>query len=183
MHLLMPKNMKWRKPHKPALKPYHHSSKWKFRGYAQKGNKPHFGKYALQVLEEAWISSHQIESMRRTIVRVMARRGKVWIRVFPHQAITQRVAESRMGAGKGNIKYWVAAVRPNFILFEIDGISEETAERAFRKCMAKLPCKARWIIKEDGPSMFELGLAGTSGRGKRNAIPAEFANKMAAKKK
>jgi len=167
MHLLMPKNIKWKKPHKPAVKPFRRSTKWKFRGFATSGNKPHFGKYALQATEEAWISSKQIENVRRAITRTMERKGKMWIRVFPHQGITQRVAESRMGAGKGNIDYWVQAVRPNFILFEIDGVSESIAAEAFRKAAYRLPCMTRFITKQDGPSRFELGLAGKPGRGAR----------------
>merc|ERR1719382_440619 len=170
MNLLMPKKITWRKPHKPALKPFHHSTKWKFKGYATRGARPHFGKYAMQVLEEAWITSKQIETIRRVIVKEMERKGKVWIRVFPHQAITQRVAESRMGAGKGAIEYWVAAVRPHFIVMEIDGVSEEIARVAFKKAGHKLPCKSRFIKKDDGPSLFERGLAGTDK--KRTGRPA-----------
>jgi len=159
MHLLMPKNIKWKKPHKPAVKPFRHSTKWKYRGVAVKGNKPTFGKFALQATEEAWISAKQIESVRRTLVRTMDRKGKIWTRVFPHQAITKRVAESRMGAGKGGIEYWVQAVRPGFILFELDGITEDLARMAFRKAGYRLSCKTKMLVKET-PSMYELGLAG-----------------------
>merc|ERR1711966_328020 len=112
--------MGWRKPHKPGVKPFHHCGKWKFKGYETRGNTPKFGKYALQAMEEAWGSSRQLEELRRNITRVMERKGKVFIRIVPDHAICVRVAESRMGAGKGNIDYWVAVVRPNKILFEID---------------------------------------------------------------
>jgi len=175
-HLLMPKNIKWKKPHKPSTKPFRASTKWKFRGYATHGAKPHFGKYALQALEEAWITSKQIENTRRAIIRTMERKGKMWIRVFPHQAVTQRVAESRMGAGKGTIEYWVAPVRPNFILFEIDGVTQDCATTAFRKAKFRLPCKVRMLVK-DGPSQFELGLAGKPGRGSGERTKFEGASK------
>lgn len=163
MNLLMPKNIKWKKPHKPAIKPFRHSTKWKYKGKAVSGNKPHFGKYALQATEEAWVSAKQIESVRRALVRTMERKGKIWIRVFPHQAITKRVAESRMGAGKGGIEKWVQAVRPGFILFELDGVDELCAKTAFRKAGFRLPCKCKMLIK-DTPSMWELGLAGKEKR-------------------
>jgi len=175
-HLLMPKNIKWKKPHKPSTKPFRASTKWKFRGYNTHGAKPHFGKYALQALEEAWITSKQIENTRRAIIRTMERKGKMWIRVFPHQAVTQRVAESRMGAGKGTIEYWVAPVRPNFILFEIDGVTQDCATTAFRKAKFRLPCKVRMLVK-DGPSQFELGLAGKPGRGSGERTKFEGASK------
>merc|ERR1712039_1080294 len=171
MHLLMPKNIKWRKPHKPAVKPFRHCTKWKFRGNAPRGNKPTFGKYALVATEEAWISNKTIEVVRRAIVRTMERKGKIWIRVFPHQAITRRVAESRMGAGKGGIDRWVAAVRPGFILFEMDGVSEDIARAAMRKASFKLPCDSKFIIKKDGPSLFELGKAGLPAEKKRAVDP------------
>jgi len=170
-NLLMPKNIRWRKPHRPAVKPFHHCTKWKYRGEAQKGNKPIFGKYALVCLEEAWISNKAIEVMRRTIVRTMERKGKYWIRVFPHSAITSRIAEARMGAGKGSIDYWVAAVRPGYVLFEMDGVPEAVARTAFRKCHFKMPCQSKMIVKTDGPSRFELGLAGVAAEKKKNVDP------------
>jgi large subunit ribosomal protein L16 len=159
-HLLMPKQIVWRKPHKPSVKPFHHSNKWKFRGYETEGTKPHFGKYALQALEEAWMSSKQIEECRRIITRTFERKGKVFIRVVPDHAITRRVAESRMGAGKGNISYWVAVVRPQKILFECDGVSEEVVVEAFRKTCYILGFKARMLKKEDGPSEYQLQVSG-----------------------
>ncbi|CAE8586479.1 unnamed protein product [Polarella glacialis] len=171
--MLMPKNIKWKKPHKPCVKPYGYCNKWKYRGEAWKGNKPHFGKYALQIMEEAWVKSRNIEAMRRLCVSTMERKGRLWIRVFPHHAITKRTAESRMGAGKGSIEEWVCAVRPGFILFEIDAVEEKVARLAFLKCQKFMPFKTRFIIKADGPSMFELGLAGISGKKVTN-IPLEY---------
>mmetsp|Transcript_16422 Transcript_16422/g.22099 ORF Transcript_16422/g.22099 Transcript_16422/m.22099 type:complete len:176 (+) Transcript_16422:1-528(+) len=163
----MPKPIKPRKPHKPAIKPFRHSSKWKFRGNATRGNKPHFGKYGLQALEEAWINNRTIEAIRRTLVQTSERKGKVWIKIFPDEAITERTADSRMGAGKGVLEYWVKAVRPGLILFEMDGVEENIARDAFRKAATKLPCKSRFVKKADGPSMFELGLAGLPAEKKR----------------
>merc|ERR1712039_830508 len=112
-----------------------------------------------------------IEVLRRTITRTMGRKGKVWIRIFPSQGITKRVAESRFGAGKGAIAKWVYAVRPGYVLFEIDGVPESVARTAFRKCGFKLPCQSKIMIKSDGPSRFELGLAGLPAEKKRNIDP------------
>jgi len=183
-NLLMPLNVKDRKPRKPLVKPWHHCTKWKFRGYDTENNTPYFGKYALQAREEAWISSKCIETVRRVIVRTMARKGKSWIRIFPDQGITARVAESRMGAGKGSLEYWVKAVRPGQILFEIDGVSKETAMLAFHRSRYRLSCKTAVLIKDDGPSRFELGLEGEAGSGSRadRARAAAAARADAAKK-
>lgn len=159
------------------VKPFRHCTKWKFRGYDLDNNKPYFGKYALQARDEAWISSKCIETVRRVIVRTMARKGKSWIRIFPDQGITQRVAESRMGAGKGALDHWVKAVRPGQILFEIDGVSEEIALLAFHRAKFRLACKTGVVIKTDGPSRFELGLEGET------AVSKEDRARMAAAKK
>lgn len=171
-HLLMPKTIKWKKPHKPCVKPWD-TNKWAYRGDAPKGNKPHFGKYALAIMQEAWIRAHNIEACRRMMVRTLRKRGgKHWIRVFPHNAITKRTAESRMGGGKGSIDRWVAPVRPGFILFEVDGCSEDTARRTMHKISRYLPFKTQFMIKET-PSMFELGLAGGLQKSQKY-IPKEF---------
>jgi len=176
-NLLMPLNIQEKKPRKPLVKPFRHCTKWKFRGYDLDNNKPYFGKYALQARDEAWISSKCIETVRRVIVRTMARKGKSWIRIFPDQGITQRVAESRMGAGKGALDHWVKAVRPGQILFEIDGVSEEIALLAFHRAKFRLACKTGVVIKTDGPSRFELGLEGET------AVSKEDRARMAAAKK
>ncbi|CAE7316113.1 rplP [Symbiodinium pilosum] len=140
--MLMPKNIKWRKPHKPPVKPWD-TNRWKYKGEAWRGNKPYFGKYALQILEEAWINAPNIEACRRMMVRTLRKDGgKVWLRCFPHSAITWRGKETRMGGGKGTIQYWVQSVRPGYILFEVDGCSEETARRAFHYMIKYLPFKA-----------------------------------------
>jgi len=166
-HLLMPKQVKAKKPQKPAVKPFRACTKWKFRGfeYEPSKSKPMFGKWALAATEEAWVSSKQIENVRRAIVRTMERKGKMWIRIFPESGITQRVAESRYGAGKGSVEYWVNAVRPNQILFEMDGVPETVVRNAYRKAAYRLPCRVRIIEKTDGPSTFALGLLGVGGRG------------------
>lgn len=172
--MLMPKNVKWRKPHKPPVKPFD-TNRWKFKGNAWRGNKPYFGKYALQILEEAWINPTNIEACRRMMVRTTRKDGgKVWLRVFPHSAITWRGKETRMGGGKGTIQYWVQAVRPGFILFELDGCTEATAHRAFNYCSRYLPFKTKMLVK-DTPSRFELGLAG--GLKSKKHIPKEFLKK------
>jgi len=155
MAALLPK-AKWSlRPHKASASKYYHAEKYK-DGNPVKPVLPHFGKYALQAAEEAWMSSRQVEKIRRILVQSMERRGKVFIRVFPHQAITQRFAESRVGATQGNIEYWVAAVKKDFILFELDGVSEDVAYHAFREASYSLPLKVKMVKRADRPSMFEL---------------------------
>lgn len=138
--MLMPKRVKYRKQMRGRMK-----------GMAHRGSEVHFGDFGLQALEPAWISARQIESARRTMVRAMRRRGKVWIRIFPDKPITKRAAESRMGKGKGSVEFWAAVVKPGRIMFEIGGgISEEMAREALKLASYKLPIKTKIVSKDSG---------------------------------
>ena len=104
-----------------------------------------FGTYGLQALERAWITTIQIEAARVALTRHMKRKGKVWIRIFPHKSVSKKPLETRMGKGKGAPDTWVAVVRPGNILFEMEGVSENTARESFALAAAKLPIKTRFI--------------------------------------
>jgi large subunit ribosomal protein L16 len=107
-----------------------------------------FGDYGLIALEDAFISSRQIEAARIAITRHMKRLGKVWIRIFPDKPITSKPAETRMGKGKGAPEYWVAVVRPGRVLFEIEGVDVKIAKEAMRLAAHKLPILTRLIARE-----------------------------------
>jgi large subunit ribosomal protein L16 len=119
------------------------------KGKAHRGNKVSFGEYGLQALEPCWMTSRQIEAARRAIVRHVRRSGKLWIRVFPDKPVTKRPAETRMGKGKGNVDHWVAVVKPGRMLFEISGVSEESARSAMRLAAHKLPIQTRFVTREE----------------------------------
>ena len=135
--MLMPKRVKRRRVHRG-----------KMTGNANKGNTITYGEYGLQALEPAWITSNQIEAARIAINRSVKRGGKVWIKIFPHKPVTQKPADTRMGAGKGSPEYWVAVVKPGRIMFEMSGVSEEKAREAMRLAMHKLPIKCKFVKKE-----------------------------------
>lgn len=107
-----------------------------------------FGDYGLIALEDAFITSRQIEAARIAITRHMKRVGKVWIRIFPDKPITSKPAETRMGKGKGAPEYWVAVVRPGRVLFELEGVDVKIAKEAMRLAAHKLPIKTRVIARE-----------------------------------
>lgn len=115
---------------------------------AQRGSSLNFGDFALQATEPCWLTARQIEAGRRAMTRYIRRGGKIWIRVFPDKPVTMRAAETRMGSGKGNPEYWVAVVKPGRIIFEIAGVSEETAREAMRLASFKLPFKTKFIARE-----------------------------------
>lgn len=134
--MLAPRKVKFRKPHRGNR-----------RGMASRGDAVTFGTYGLKALENGWITSRQIESGRVAIARKVRKFGRMWIRIFPDKAITQKPAETRMGKGKGAPEYWVCVVKPGRILFEIEGVSEELAAEAFRLCSHKLPIKTKMVTR------------------------------------
>ena len=130
----IPARVKYRKMHRGSR-----------AGIAWKGSDVSFGEYGLQALDRAWITTRQIEACRQTITRKMKRRGKVWLRIFPHKSYTKKPLEVRMGKGKAAVEGWVAVVRPANMLFEISGVSESLAKEALSLAAAKLPIKTRMI--------------------------------------
>jgi len=119
------------------------------QGMAKGGTDLLSGEFGLQALEPGWITSRQIEAMRRTVVRHMRRRGKYWIRIFPDKPVTAKPAETRMGKGKGSVDHWVAVVKPGRVMFEIGGVPEDMAREALRLASYKLPIRSQVISRED----------------------------------
>ncbi len=136
--MLLPKRVKHRKVHRGRMK-----------GVATRGSKVDYGEYGMVALEPCWITSNQIESARIAMTRYTKRGGKVWIKIFPDKPVTSKPAETRMGSGKGSPDYWVAVVRPGRVLFEIAGVTEEAAREAIRLAGHKLPCKVKFVTRED----------------------------------
>jgi large subunit ribosomal protein L16 len=136
--MLLPKRVKRRKVQRGRMK-----------GVATRGNKVVYGEYGLVATEPCWITSNQIEAARIAMTRYTKRGGKVWIKIFPDKPVTKKPAETRMGSGKGSPEYWVAVVKPGRVLFEIAGVTEEVAREAIRLAGHKLPCKTRFVLRQD----------------------------------
>lgn len=107
-----------------------------------------FGEYGLKAMTESWVTSRQIEASRRAMTRCLKRGGKIWIRIFPDHPITSKGSEMPMGKGKGAVDYYVAAVRPGTVMFEIAGVTEEMAKEAFRLASYKLPVKTKLLARD-----------------------------------
>ena len=119
------------------------------KGFSKRGTEIAFGAYGLKSMENAFITSRQIEACRVVISRTMKREGNMWIRIFPHKAITKKPQEVRMGKGKGNPELWAAVVQPGRIMFELEGVSEEVAKEALRQAANKLPIKTKFVYRRD----------------------------------
>ena len=91
------------------------------------------------------LSPKRLKFRKQHKARQMKRAGRLWIRIFPDVPVSDKPAEVRMGKGKGSVEYWCARVHPGRILFECEGIDEETAREAFALGAAKLPIKTKFI--------------------------------------
>lgn len=120
----------------------------KMPGVDTRGSNIDFGKYALKAMDRSWLTSRQIEAARRAMTRYCKRGGKIWIRIFPDKVVTQTANEVGMGGGKGAPDHFVSVIRPGRIIFEMDGVDENTAKEAMKLAASKLPIKTNFIVKE-----------------------------------
>ena len=134
--MLQPKRTKFRKAHKGRI-----------HGNAKGGTDLAFGQFGLKAQEPERVTARQIEAARRAITREMKRQGRVWIRIFPDLPVSKKPTEVRMGKGKGAVEFWAARVKPGRIMFEIDGVPEDTAREALRLGAMKLPVTTRVIAR------------------------------------
>lgn len=135
--MLLPKRTKYRKVHRGRM-----------TGRAMRGNTVAYGEFGLQAMESGWITSNQIEAARVAMTRYTRRGGKVWIKLFPDKPVTSKALGTRMGSGKGAPDHWIAVVKPDRVMFEIGGVSEEVAKEALRLASHKLPVKCKIVKKE-----------------------------------
>ena len=134
--MLSPKKVKHRKIQKGRM-----------RGKAYRGNALHFGDFGLFATECGWLTSRQIEAARIALTRHVKRSGKVWITIFPDKPLCKKPAETRMGKGKGSPEEWVAVIKPGRVLYEMEGVSLETAREAFRLAAHKLPISTKFLSR------------------------------------
>jgi large subunit ribosomal protein L16 len=134
--MMQPKKTKFRKAHKGRI-----------HGVASSGATLAFGQFGLKAMAPERLTARQIEAARRALTRHMKRAGRVWIRVFPDLPVSSKPAEVRMGSGKGSPEYWAARVKPGRIIFEIDGVTNQTAREALTLAASKLPIKTRFVAR------------------------------------
>jgi large subunit ribosomal protein L16 len=136
--MLEPKKLKYRKPHR---------NRGALGGKATRGATLAFGSIGLKVLECGEITARQIEAARKAMTHSVQRGGKIWIRIFPHTAVTRKAAEVPMGAGKGSIEYFAITLKRGAMVFEMDGLPEAKAREALRLASHKLPLKTKIVMK------------------------------------
>jgi large subunit ribosomal protein L16 len=132
----------------PKKRKYTKEFRGSMHGLSYAGSTLSNGEFGLQAVECGWIESKQIEAARKAIVNHTKRRGKTWIKIFPHKPVTFRAHEMvTMGGGKGNVDKYVAVIKPARILFEIGGLPEDIAVHSLKLAAQKLPIKTRIITK------------------------------------
>ena len=136
--MLLPKRTKFRKQHRGTM-----------AGRATRGNTVAFGDYGLMATSCGWVTSRQIEAARIAMTRHIKRGGKVWIRIFPDKPITKKPLETRMGKGKGPVEAWVCVVKPDRVMFEMNGVELAVAKEAMRLAMHKLPIKCKFVTRAE----------------------------------
>lgn len=132
--MLQPKKMKYKKHQKGRSK-----------GVARRGTTLAFGSYGIKAMGTKWITARQLEAARLAIARLLKRRGKVWLRIFPDKPVTSKGVEVPMGGGKGSVSHYAYPIRPGRIIFEIDGVEEEVARKALKIASSKLPIKTKFV--------------------------------------
>ena len=133
---LQPAKVKYRKMHRGSR-----------TGLAYRGSTISFGEYGLMSCERCWLDTKVVEACRVAIARNMKRHGKLWIRIFPQKSFTKKPLETRMGKGKAPVEGWVAVVRPAYVLFVVDGVTEAVARESMRLAATKLPIKTKFVSR------------------------------------
>ncbi|MGI5897743.1 MAG: 50S ribosomal protein L16 [Candidatus Dojkabacteria bacterium] len=121
----------------------------KMKGVATVNNKVTFGEYGLKSIECGWINAREIEAARRAVSNYTKRKGKVWIKIFPHKSYTQRAINSKMQGGKGAVEGYVAVVLPGTMLLEIGGLDETTCKEALRLAGHKFSVKTKFVSRQE----------------------------------
>mgnify|MGYP001248623959 FL=1 len=133
---MMPKRMKYRKAQRGT-----------YREKATRGNTVAHGEFGLQSLDHGWLTARQIEAGRMAATHFLQRQGRVYIRVFPHKPISRKPLETRMGKGKGEPEYYAAVIKQGTMLYEIGGVTEDIARRAFSRVSHKMPFRCRFVTR------------------------------------
>ncbi|HPP18360.1 MAG TPA: 50S ribosomal protein L16 [Candidatus Dojkabacteria bacterium] len=133
----------------PRIRKYRKEFRGKMNGVASANNTIAFGEYGIKSMEHGWIEANQIEAGRRAITGHMKRKGKVWVKIFPHKPYTRRGINSKMIGGKGEVEGYVAVVKPGNIIYEVSGVSEDIAREALRLGANKLPVKTKFVSKKE----------------------------------
>ena len=135
----------------PARRKYRKEQKGRNTGISHaRGNAVSFGEFGLKAIGRGRLTARQIEAARRAMTRHIKRGGRIWIRIFPDKPISQKPAEVRMGNGKGNPEYYVAEIQPGKVLYEMDGVDEDTGARSVPPGRRQAAAATTFVVRQVG---------------------------------
>lgn len=104
-----------------------------------------FNFIALKTLDAGRLTTNQLKTLRQSILKIIKKRGRLNLCVFPQTPITKKPIEIRMGKGKGNVDHWIAKIKPGTILCYINSLSHVLALNALKYAQIKIPFKTKII--------------------------------------
>jgi len=110
-----------------------------------KGTSLTYGEMGLKSLETKMIDAREIEAMINELKRRLGKKGRYWLRIFPHKPKTKKPPEVRMGGGKGDVETYVAVVRPGTVVVEVAGLPQEELKNILRQVQHKLSVKTKIV--------------------------------------
>lgn len=135
--MYIPKERKFRKPHRPKL-----------RNYPKASYKLEYGNYGIKAMTPGYVTSKQLDTARVAIIRYIRKGGKMWIRSYPHFVLTKKPAETRMGSGKGSPELHVVNTQPGVLLIEIMYHNRDVALTALKVGIQKFSVLCKIVEKE-----------------------------------
>jgi large subunit ribosomal protein L16 len=132
----------------PSRTKYRKSQKGSRAGNAKRGNTLAFGEYGLQSLTRGPMTGQQIEAARVTISRHLKRKGKLWIRVFPHKPSPRSPPKPAWVRVRARSSITSPPSSPAPCSSNSPVFSTTIAKEAFRLADAKLPFRCRFIVRE-----------------------------------
>ncbi|QED23195.1 50S ribosomal protein L16 [Candidatus Deianiraea vastatrix] len=108
-----------------------------------------FGSYGLVALDGFRFSEKALEATRKVITRYIKPHGGVlYVKMMHKMPRTEKPLSVRMGSGKGAVSEYVYNVKKFMVMFEIDGIPDNIAQKAFLMAFSKIPAKCTIVKKK-----------------------------------
>ena len=101
------------------------------------------GVICLKALESSRLSSTQLQATFKSIRKLIKKNGKIIFKTFPHNPITKKPLEVRMGKGKGPVNSWISKVSVGSVLCEIQSKKVSLVKKALLYTQIKLPFKTK----------------------------------------
>jgi len=104
--------------------------------------------------ESGFLTSKQLEIGKKLIQKLLNKKGKTFIKVFPHTPISRKPIGSRIGKGKGAVSFWVSKIYFGQQIYEIKDVFDSNSlikvkTNLSKKFPIKLELKTNFKIKNN----------------------------------